>query len=341
MSHSKTRTEEIRRFILEQVETNPANIVNQTEQTYDITRQTVNKHIRYLINNNLLEAHGTTRNRHYLLKVLTEKSIDLLITNGLEEDRVWREEFSSLIKGLHDNAFEIGYYGFTEMLNNAIDHSSGSQVTITFKQTAVTTTITMLDNGEGIFRKIQKAYHLEDERQAILELSKGKLTTDPDNHTGQGIFFTSRMFDDFMIYSNGVFFSHNLHPSEEWITAGNRIESGTMIMMKLFNNTKRTDKEVFDQFASEDEDYQFSKTIVPVRLARYGDEQLVSRSQAKRLMARMDCFQVVLLDFNAVETIGQAFADQIFRVFTRHHPDIKIVHINTNEAVMRMIKRAL
>ena len=39
--------------------------------------------------------------------------------------------------------------------------------------------------------------HLLDERHAILELSKDQLTTDPARHTGDGIFFTSRMFDSF------------------------------------------------------------------------------------------------------------------------------------------------
>ncbi|OQY47298.1 MAG: ArsR family transcriptional regulator [Candidatus Parabeggiatoa sp. nov. 2] len=272
--------------------------------------------------------------------VLTEKSIELSITNGLEEDVVWRREFAKLVSELPSNAVNIWHYGFTEMLNNAIDHSGGNKVIITFKQTAISTEITLLDNGEGIFRKIQQAHHLEDERHAILELSKGKLTTDPDNHTGEGIFFASRMFDDFMILSSGVYFSHNLHTNEEWIIEDNQAENGTMVFMKLLNNTTRTDKEIFDQFASEDEDYQFTKTIVPARLARYGDEQLVSRSQAKRLMARVDRFKVVLLDFSRVETIGQAFADEVFRVFARRNTDIKLVHINANEQVMRMIKRA-
>ena len=38
-----------------------------------------------------------------------------------------------------------------------------------------------------------------DKRQALFELSKGKFTTDPSRHSGEGVFFTSRMFDDFEI----------------------------------------------------------------------------------------------------------------------------------------------
>lgn len=65
------------------------------------------------------------------------------------------------------------------------------------------------DDGEGIFKKLTRLCNLPDERQALIELSKGKLTTDPDNHSGEGIFFTFRAFDVFMIDSKELQFSHN------------------------------------------------------------------------------------------------------------------------------------
>jgi len=56
-------------------------------------------------------------------------------------------------------------------------------------------------------------------------------------------------------------------------------------------------------------------------------------------LARVDRFQEVLLDFSGVEMIGQAFADQIFRVFRNEHTDIKLVRINTNDDVEKMVHR--
>ena len=56
----------------------------------------------------------------------------------------------------------------------------------------------------------------------------------------------------------------------------------------------------------------FNKTVVPVRLAQYGNDQLISRSQAKRVLARIDLFSTVLLDFEGVPAIGRAFADEVF-----------------------------
>jgi len=85
----------------------------------------------------------------------------------------------------------------------------------------------------------------------------------------------------------------------------------------------------------------FTITHVPVGLARYGDENLVSRSQAKRLMARVEKFREVVLDFSGVNTIGQAFADEIFRVFQQLHPDVKLRWFNANAEVEAMVKRAI
>jgi len=81
-------------------------------------------------------------------------------------------------------------------------------------------------------------------------------------------------------------------------------------------------------------------TVVPVRLAQYGDDKLISRSQAKRLLARLDRFKTVLFDFKAVETIGQAFADEIFRVFAQGHPNIEIIPINATPEIQQTVNAA-
>src|SRR5882762_5697831 len=57
----------------------------------------------------------------------------------------------------------------------------------------------------AIFRKIATALGLANEAHAILELTKGKLTTDRQRHSGEGIFFTSRMFDWFGILSHNLY----------------------------------------------------------------------------------------------------------------------------------------
>lgn len=47
--------------------------------------------------------------------------------------------------------------------------------------------------------------------------------------------------------------------------------------------------DVFDAFTgTEDEDFAFNTTVVPVKLVLYEGEKLVSRSQAKRILNRVE-----------------------------------------------------
>jgi len=258
----------------------------------------------------------------------------------LTEDKVWREFARPKLEDLPENILRICQYGFTEMVNNAIDHSEGSRITCGLKRSALNIELTVEDDGVGIFKKIKDSLNLEDERHAVLELSKGKLTTDPARHTGEGIFFSSRMFDTFSILSGTLYFSHR--PTDrDWLLEDADHVAGTGVWMVIDPNSTRTTTEVMNRYSSLGDDYQFTITHVPVGLARYGAENLVSRSQAKRLMARVEKFREVVLDFAGVNTIGQAFADEIFRVFQQAHPSVKLRSFNTNAEVEAMIKRAI
>lgn len=336
----RKRGEEIRQFILDNVEHHPQDVVALASNAFGISRQAVNKHIKRLVEQKALLVRGSTKSRHYILHPLVKWEHIYLLDGELAEDIVWRTDISGFLSDLPDNVVEIWRYGFTEILNNAIDHSSGNQVHIQVTKTATTTEIVIYDDGEGIFKKIQRELGLLDERHSVLELAKGKLTTDPDNHTGEGIFFSSRMFDGFAILSGSVYFSHKYDEVEDWILERQRFQSGTGVFMALSNNTARTEKQVFDNFTSDD-DYGFTKTVVPVRLAQYGNDKLVSRSQAKRLLARVEKFKTVIFDFDDVDSIGQAFADEIFRVFKIQHPDMELMQLNANKSVKEMISRAL
>ena len=335
----RKRGEQIRQFILDNVEQHPADIVNISCQAFDISRQTVNKHIQRLIEQKAIIAKGSTRNRHCYLHPLTEWAEIFPLDNTISEDIVWRNHIAPLLGELPENVMDIWHYGVTEIFNNAIDHSGGQLASVMLKKTATASEIVIYDNGEGIFKKIQRVLGLFDERHSVLELAKGKLTTDPDNHSGEGIFFSSRMFDSFTILSGNVYFSHTHGEVEDSIFEHQESQTGTVVVMKLSNQSPRTSKQVFDNFTS-DNDYGFTKTVVPVRLTQYGDDKLVSRSQAKRLLNRVDKFKIVIFDFNDVESIGQAFADEIFRVFANRHPDMELVSLNANSSVNQMISRA-
>jgi anti-sigma regulatory factor (Ser/Thr protein kinase) len=340
MSNVRKRGEAVRQFILENVDRHSQDIVAFTVQHFGISRQAVNKHLKNLVDQEVLAATGNARSKSYAIVPSFTWQKPYLIADGLAEDLVWSNDIAPRLKSLPSNVREIWAYGFSEMFNNAIEHSAGSGILVKMTGRSINTEILICDNGEGIFKKIQRSLNLEDERHAVLELAKGKLTTDPKRHSGEGIFFSSRVFDRFVILSGRVCFSHQHNQVEDWIQElHNPLDQGTLVMMSLNNKATRTSKQVFNEFSSVD-DYSFTKTVVPVKLAQYGNENLISRSQAKRMLARVDKFAIVIFDFQDVETIGQSFADEIFRVFANQYPDIQINHINTHPEVKQMISRA-
>lgn len=339
MRKPRQKTIVIRNFILENVSAHPKDISALTSNQFGISRPAVLGHVNTLIREGLLEAEGTTRARHYKLKLLADEAFSFELSPDTEEDKVWRHIVRPLLSEIPENVMRICEYGMNEMINNAIDHSEGTEARIHVQQSAADVTFLLQDNGIGIFKRIQRDLRLSEPRQAILELSKGKLTTDPSRHTGEGIFFVSRMFDKFVVFSEGLFFSPNEMGDQE-ILRFRESDRGTGVDMGISTKSKRTTQEVFVLYTSdEDDDFAFSRTDVPVSLARFGGDHLVSRSQARRLLDRLHDFQRISLDFTGVDSIGQAFADEVFRVYVRNNPDIEISAMNTNADVDRMIHR--
>jgi hypothetical protein len=303
---------------------------------FGLSRQAANAHLQALVRDRQAEAEGSTRAKVYRLTTLREAA-RIYARPDLSEDVVWAEVFAPIVADLPENVRDIWHSGVTEMVNNAIDHSGSEQVLVTVHRNALHTDGMVIDRGEGIFLKIQRALGLYDPREAILELAKGKLTTDPENHTGEGIFFTSKIFDEFGIASGPLHYAH-VRGTFGIIAGQPENRPGSAVLMRLDNDSPRTLKEVFDEYAAPEE-YTFSKTLVPVRLAQYEGEKLLSRSQAKRLYQRFERFSNVVLDFEGVAEIGQAFADELFRVFAAHHPSVILAPINLSEAVSQMVRR--
>ena len=277
----------------------------------------------------------------HAMSTFAKERIHIPHVENAEEDVIWREQLQPLLGNLRPNVAAICNHGFTEIFNNVIDHSESESAMIEFELKNDELRIIIADSGVGIFSKLQRAFQLHDPRHALLELMKGKMTSDPTAHTGEGIFFTSKMFDKFHLKSGSLFFSRS-NFGQDWLmeVEEKHMGPGTVVELVIKTNTDRTMQQVFDEFAGGDGDFSFARTHVPVFLARYGDEQLLSRSQAKRLLARFEQFDVVVLDFKEVEFIGQAFADEIFRVFANVHPDTEIVPINMSRRVEQMVRRS-
>ena len=270
----RERTEMLREFFLNNLEEHKGDIARVTAEKFDVSRVTVHRHIQFLINAGLLEVSGKTKARRYKLATLVNKKFSVP-TDGLEEDVIWRSSVLPLIKPAAENIVDICQWGLTEMVNNAIEHSGSEFVKLGVCTTAVDILLTVSDEGVGIFTKIQHDHDLHDPRHALLELSKGKLTSDEASHSGEGIFFTSRMFEKFMISSGELAFCRFNKDQGDWLLQVEDTDygQGTEIYMKIRKSARQTTQEVLNKYALPSGDFDFSKTHVPIKLAVYEGEK--------------------------------------------------------------------
>lgn len=335
MSIRKQQREEIKQFILWNVREHPSDIVRISQNKFNLSRTAILRYIHNLVREGQLDTEGSTRNKKYYLKPLRDFKRTYQLHESLAEDTIWRKDVLPLLYGIKENVLDICQYGFTEIFNNAIEHSEGTIVTVEITIWVDLIRIDIVDDGVGVFNKIQKKYNLDDPLHAILELSKGKLTTEPESHTGEGIFFASRMFDFFAIISGNLRFGYQ---DLDVLIEEDQEVKGTRVHMEISPRSDRTTTSTFSKFTSDEDALGFDKTIVPVKLVRYGNENLISRSQAKRLLARLDRFKTVLLDFSQIDMIGRAFADEIFRVYVNAHPRTIIYPYNENKNIKLIIE---
>jgi len=326
----RARGEEIRDFILKNITDNES-IAAMTARQFDISLPAVYKHIDRLVSNKLV----TKKSGRFVVRS-KRHTYNYGITGALSEDSVWENDIKKHFTGIPENVRRMWTYGFLEIFNNAIEHSQGEQIRVTIDENSIFTAMTISDNGIGIFKNIKTKFKLVEEKDALLELAKGKRTTDKKRHSGQGIFFVSKVFDDFMIASSNIIFGSS--PKKNNPVTINKTKFSTSVYMGLANNSNRQIKAVFDAFSTEIPG-DFDKTIVPVRLANSDD--LVSRSQARRVLSGLELFKEVILDFKDCTYIGQAFADELFRVFPNMNPNTAIMAQNANTEIQNMIHRAI
>jgi len=321
-------------------------IVNSKELTdlFGISRQAIHKYLKEFILQNQVIKEGATRGANYRYIKSSKKAKNTpirrsLILKGLEEDKIFREisELLNLRRQLGNNALDIVRYAFTEMLNNAIDHSHSEKCEIVANLDTYSFHFSIRDFGIGIFYSIFDKFDLADEYSAIGELIKGKTTTMAERHAGEGVFFTSKAGDaiSFRSHKTKLIFDNR---KQDVFVEENRFLKGTEVFFFLNRRTKRRLEDVFNQYAPEVFDYGFDRTRVQVKLFQ---QDYISRSEAKRLLFGLDRYKEIILDFNGVKSIGQGFADEIFRVFKNTHPEIVISTENLTSSLAAMIQHVV
>lgn len=259
--------------------------------------------------------------------------------DSLEEDRPWRLDFAPCFD-LPPAVAEMTQHAFTELLNNAIDHSQGSQVTVSLRQTATQVQLLVSDNGRGLFETIRQDFAIDDPALAVLELSKGRLTSQPARHTGRGLFYLARLADVMDLHANAVAYQHREWQPQQWVRGRAMREVGSAIYLAIRLDTERRLDDVLRSASLDGEGYGLERTELPLRLLTSDSVALESRAQARRVAARLAQFRRAELDFSGVPRIGHGFADELFRVFAREARGVELVVRHANEAVARMIAMA-
>lgn len=317
--------------------------LKKTAEVFSISETSVRRYVKMCIDKKLIEVSNKNQCGYRL--VTYEKKWSVSNDGTLEEDQIFYAEILPELKEISKNAKDIWAYTFAEIMNNAIEHSEAEKISYAVKRDCLYTEISIVDDGIGVFKNIQKyllAHGIKNvsTEQAVLELYKGKLTTNLKEHSGEGIFFSSRMLTEFAILSDHAIFSMKSENRESFIRSHliayyTRLEKvGTMVVMKLENQPAHTSKDIFDRFAPIERG--FVRTEIPMReMCPLGNP--VARSQARRILRRLDEFEEIIFDFQGIDFMGQGFADEIFRVFQNRHPSIRLIPVNANESVLGMI----
>jgi hypothetical protein len=300
-----------------------------------VTRQAAHYHLARMVRDGELRRIGAGRGSRYEPDADLDRSY---LLKGLEEDRVWDEVVADVptIQDAPSNVRAIMRYAFTEMLNNAIDHSAGTDARVKVWARDLLS-FEINDDGVGVFHHVRERLGLPDDLAALQQLSKGRETTAPDRHSGEGIFFTSKAVDRFELDANRL----------RWIVDNARGDqaigeapehAGTRVRCDVDPATRRTLEDGFTPFVDE-ASLRFDRTLVSLALFET-EGSFVSRSEAKRLGTRLERFREAVVDFSKVDDVGLAFVDELFRVWAGEHPETRLVPINMSPVVERLVRRA-
>lgn len=339
---------DVKSLILEYLKKNGEVRSSEIIKATGFSRTYVDRFFRELREEGVLTLTGKANKAKYI--PATEKRVakenrsikrihNILTNKNLSEDKVYSriKTRTGIIHGLSENVSGIIEYAFCEMLNNAIEHSSSEKIEFKMERKSENVMFEIRDYGVGIYNNIRIKLNLENDMDAIQDLIKGKLSTSPASHSGEGIFFTSRVSEILTIQSSQKKLIFDNLVEDIFIRNVNNTK-GTRIVFSISLDSTKELREIFNRFT--DDHYSFSKTEVFIRLFEK-DTNYTSRSQARRVMTGLEKFKTIILDFMGVATLGQAFADEIFRVWQGKYPEVAIIHRNTAENVIFMIRRAL
>lgn len=314
----------------------PRDLVTHIAHSTHTSPSTARKALQRLVALGWLRREGPPRQPHYH-PGLMRQVVKRYALAGLQEDLPWSRDFAPCL-ALPAEVQRITQHIFGELLNNAIDHSGGESVTVSMRQTPSHVQLLVSDDGCGVFDQLARTFALDDPALAMLELSKGKLTSQPARHAGRGLFFTSRLADVFDLHANDTAFQHRLWDGGGWCPGRALKHRGSSVYAAVALDTPRTLDAVLRAHSLDGAGYGFERTVVPLRLMASPLAGIDSRAQARRVAARLQQFRHADIDFHDVPAIGHSFADELFRVLPHQLAGVDVTPLNMSPAVAAMVR---
>ncbi len=309
-------------------------------QRLSITRRSALALLRKLEAAQWLTREGSARNPLFKPGAL-KQVVRTYALQGLQEDVPWKRDFAPFL-AMRPNVARMLQHAFAELVNNAADHSGGSAVTVSLRLTPMHAQLLVSDDGCGLFARIEKRFQIDDPLLAMFELSKGKLTSMPDAHSGHGLYFTARLADYFNLHANDAAFQRTGEQRSRWAASKAMARKGTSIYLAIALDTERCLDTVLRSHSLAPDMYAFDSTVLPLRLLTGLHTGLESRAQAKRVVSRLGAsFRRAELDFSGIDDIGHGFADELFRVFPRQHPGLELVPVGMAPRVSAMVSSVM
>ena len=197
--------------------------------------------------------------------------------------------------------------------------------------------IILSDNGNGLFGHIQSLLKLKNTQIAAVEVAKGQVTTDPTHHSGDELNTVIQLFDKVTIDASGKSLIF-INKTKDWIIKHSQQKKGTRLHLEIESSSKRNCKEIFQNIFNGKQ----NSIRIPINLLKIEEGELVnSRAQAQSILRNISDCKNIEFDFNNIELIGPAFADELVRTTKAKNQIADIKWTNSSKTVDLLMSMAL
>ena len=155
MSFTRDKRDQIKNYILDKIDAGDDDYIEKASNAYNISDKTVYRYLREMVEDGILIKNK----RQYRLSYEEFRyDIKRAEAEELGEDLVYTQNILKHVEALKTNVRSIWDYGFTEIMNNAIDHSEADDIQILVRKYPLRISMAIIDDGIGISEKLPFAH---------------------------------------------------------------------------------------------------------------------------------------------------------------------------------------